>query len=355
MSEKDIPEFSGYNTVLARENSSAVKPRKKAVYLPLVDMSPAEPSMMLTAMKEAQRMTSITGQEYTIFTNDQQLYKIVVGITWVYENQFLKFIPRFGGMHTMMSFVGAIGTIMAESGLKDIMESSFGGVSKMLIGKKFPQNVRALRIIAEELLRSVFEENVIKSHADLLKVLELKACMSRTSKLWIGILIKPVFLMMNFVRAEREGDWPLHLYATQEFMPYLFAAGHFNYARYCLYYLISMAKLPKNVLKIFMEGNHVMRHQLGLWNGIWSDMYIESTFMWYGHGPGGIIGITLKPSTLKRWAYGFHLRFQIKSDVVSLVDGNTDKVVDKHKEEGKSRIKADGSDRKNIHQKLSVC
>ena len=32
-----------------------------------------------------------------------------------------------------------------------------------------------------------------------------------------------------------------------------------------------------------MKGDHVKHHIPGLWNGFWSDMYIESTFMWYGH------------------------------------------------------------------------
>ena len=50
-------------------------------------------------------------------------------------------IPRLIGMHTLMSFVGAVGNLMSDSGLEMIMESAFGGVSKMLSGKKFLQNV----------------------------------------------------------------------------------------------------------------------------------------------------------------------------------------------------------------------
>ena len=53
-----------------------------------------------------------------------------------------------------MSFVGAIGSLLAESGLSDILSEVFGGVPKMLSGKKFPQNVRALRMLAEEVLRA---------------------------------------------------------------------------------------------------------------------------------------------------------------------------------------------------------
>ena len=48
-----------------------------------------------------------------------------------------------------------------------------------------------------------------------MSILNDKANQSRTAKLWTDNLIKPVFLMMIFVRAEREADWPLHLWAVE--------------------------------------------------------------------------------------------------------------------------------------------
>jgi hypothetical protein len=68
-----------------------------------------------------------------------------------------------------------------------------------------------------------------------------------------------------------------------------------------------LEQLPDEVLRKFLRGDHVMRHNPGLWNGIWSDMYIETTFMRYGHGPGGIVGITLKQSLRKRLALSLHI------------------------------------------------
>ena len=70
-------------------------------------------------------------------------------------------------------------------------------------------------------------------------------------------------------------------------LPYFYAAGHHSYARCGSDYLRNMEKLPQEVLLKFMKGEHVMRHQQGNWNGIWSGMYIETTFMCYGKGPGG--------------------------------------------------------------------
>ena len=43
---------------------------------------------------------------------------------------------------------------MERSGLKEIMKSAFAGVEKMLLGKKYPSNVRALRVVLIELLRN---------------------------------------------------------------------------------------------------------------------------------------------------------------------------------------------------------
>ena len=42
-----------------------------------------------------------------------------------------------------------------------------------------------------------------------------------------------------------------------------------------------------------MKAEHIMRHKPGLWNGMWSDMFTETAYMRYGHGPNGIVGIVL--------------------------------------------------------------
>ena len=41
----------------------------------------------------------------------------------------LNVIMRLGRMHSLMSFVGSIGTLMAENGLAEVMSAVFGGVT----------------------------------------------------------------------------------------------------------------------------------------------------------------------------------------------------------------------------------
>ena len=99
----------------------------------------------------------------------------------------------------------------------------------MLTGKNLPQNVRALQMLCEELLRDIPQDADIFD--DLLQLLERRAVQSRLTKLWLDCLIKPVLIMMLFVRAERDAEWVLHLHAVALMMPYFFPAGHVNYAR----------------------------------------------------------------------------------------------------------------------------
>lgn len=71
-------EFHGYNTRSCREQGKPLHPKTKASYLPLIDMKPAHPDTIMTAMTKAQTISQEIGQNFTLFTADQQLYKIAV-------------------------------------------------------------------------------------------------------------------------------------------------------------------------------------------------------------------------------------------------------------------------------------
>ena len=161
--------------------------------------------------------------------------------------------------------------------------------------------------------------------------------------------------MMMYIGAEREADWCLHLTAVKEMLPYFFAAGHVNYARYGLYYLRSMEAMPKSCQERFLKGEHVMGHVPGVWNGIWSDMFIETTFMRYGHGKRGIIGMTLKPETLKVWSLSLHICSRLEQDLSQFINPDDDTGCTDHKEELKGRIAADKADRESVRRKLQIC
>ncbi len=132
---------------------------------------------------------------------------------------------------------------------------------------------------------------------------------------------------MKYVHAEREGDFALHLISIKEMMSLFFADKH------------------------FIQGEHTVHLLSGIFNGIWSDMVIEITYMRHGHGKSGIVGLPLNQNALKVWAYSI----QACTKVVNGLD-NIRNVKDtchtEHKEEGFSCIKSDGKARAGLHKKL---
>ena len=79
-----------------------------------------------------------------------------------------------------MSFVGCIDVLMENRGLHSWLKSAFGGPEKMLTGKKFPMNVRALHFAMFELLRDYVGE--MKSFQDLAHFLDASSSKSMVSK-----------------------------------------------------------------------------------------------------------------------------------------------------------------------------
>jgi len=110
--DHNTPEYGRFNIRLSREQSKSVQAATKAVYTPLIDMIPSDPDTMIAVMMEATRLTNDTGQSFTIFKADQQLYRVIVDIALVYPDFFTYFMPRLGGMHLLMNFVGYVGTLM---------------------------------------------------------------------------------------------------------------------------------------------------------------------------------------------------------------------------------------------------
>ena len=166
---------------------------------------------------------------------------------------------------------------MKGTGLEEIMSKVFGGVKKMLDGKKFPHNFRALRIVAEELLREVINLNSYETTDDLINGLYENLEASETSKVWINNFLRPLFIAMRFVRAEKSSEFLLHISAVKEMMPFFFAAGHYHYARWATQYINTLESVHGKIKERFLKGEHTVRHKQGLWNSVWTDMMIEQT------------------------------------------------------------------------------
>ena len=98
-----------------------------------------------------------------------------------------------------------------------------------------------------------------------------------TASLWIQYL-DMIQILRQFIRAERLGNWYLHLEVVSEMLPYLAASGHSLYAKSASIYLSYTANLPNDhrvVHQHFVEGLHVARRSDRAWAGLSTDLMIE--------------------------------------------------------------------------------
>ena len=112
---------------------------------------------------------------------------------------------------------------------------------------------------------------------------------SPTFRFWV-MFLRAVSVMLMNIRAEREGDWPMHLQSVYCMLPYFFVCNRTNYARWAPVYLLDMLALPAEVEAAFQSGDFAVRETPGRFNGIWSDLGTEKTIIrdakceWY-HRP----------------------------------------------------------------------
>ena len=76
-------------------------------------------------------------------------------------------------------------------------------------------------------------------------------------------LVKPSLLALRLLHAHRDGDFLLQKVSLEAMIPYFFAAGHVNYARYMTWYLRNVENLPTAANNDLMKCAHVCRHSDG--------------------------------------------------------------------------------------------
>ncbi|CAH1100906.1 unnamed protein product [Psylliodes chrysocephalus] len=159
------------------------------------------------------------------------------------------------------------------------------------------------------------DTHAIYKHVSLIasaleSILKTESSRNRTAAL-CGQYIEMVQILLAFVRAERTGDWQLHLYSVQRMLPFFHAAGRNHYAKSAHAYLQLMLefdnRMPKEEYDKFVaSGYFTIRRTSKFWSGIWTDLTIEQVLMRSMKVEGGLTrGRGLTHSTIARWVIQF--------------------------------------------------
>lgn len=169
---------------------------------------------------------------------------------------------------------------------------------------------------------------------------------NRTATLWFEYL-NMVSLLHTFIKAERTGDWFLHLQTVQKMLPYLAAAGHNLYVKSAYIYLTEMCELEEthpDVHIFFAAGYHVVRRSNKYWAGLSTDLSIEQILMRSLKTTGGLTrGREMSEYQRALWLLSSPICAEITQSLQILTEVNYS-TSEQHKETSKSRQERDHKD-----------
>ena len=173
-----------------RKANRTTKSKTKVIYKPLINKTPSDPSTILTAICNIEAISHRAAQQLALHIYDKQLFRDTSIAMWDDLARWKYFCPRIDGMYWLMNFVGSVGKQMKNSELDRLIKTTFSCVDKLLIGKKFPINIRALRLVAIELLRTLTDEDTTQN--DITTILQDLSNKSWLAKHWIGMMMYAV-------------------------------------------------------------------------------------------------------------------------------------------------------------------
>lgn len=335
------PNWSGAMQLLSKGKYPG---KSEVIFLPMVDMDPNDMTCVHSTLRYIFKLC-LKIKAIPVITFDLPLFlkAYIVIMSLPDDDELKQIILRLGPFHTIMSFVGSIGHIMAGSGLEDLLSTIYAPntVCSMLMGKAIARALRGLVLVetalhtklllealdlpletlslmdtnkpfppgpwspsyqlvlrGRKIMSKLFQdEDLIKE--DLLIVKQLHSTVNSymatliscpTAKLWMQCL-EMISLLREFIKAERIGDWCLHLSTLIKMLPYFAAAGHNHYTKGSHIYVQSMETLEKRnpaVYYKFKDGYHVIRRSDRYWAGLSTDLVIEQTLMKSMKSTGGL-------------------------------------------------------------------
>ena len=133
-------------------------PGKSQIFmLPIIDLSSSDEictySTLVFIMNQAKAMNIVTPS----VTFDQPLWLKAYEIS---KSKQLDIVIRLGGFHTLMSFLGSIGTVMNGSGLSQLLELVYAknSVKHIISGKTVSRELRGHFLVESALMGLLYKK-----------------------------------------------------------------------------------------------------------------------------------------------------------------------------------------------------
>ena len=150
------PNWSGFmQHIFCNDHNSS--PKSEVLFLPIIDLNPSDETCIYSTLNYVQTQARKLNIPSPCITFDQPLWIKAVEIIMA---KSMTIVCRLGGFHTMMSFMGSIGTMMKGSGLEEALGTVYGpnAVTHMITGKAVSRALRGHFLIEAALTNKLLVE-----------------------------------------------------------------------------------------------------------------------------------------------------------------------------------------------------
>ena len=345
--EQSIPGWSGFNCIA----HPSIPVETVIGYHPMINAESSNFSTLYTVMKLAQKICNTLGQCDPVVTFDLALYAKAKQLQVKYSEEFQSTVIRMGGFHIVLNYLSLLGKKYAQSGIENMLIESgvyaAGTTSAIMLGKLNNRGIWAHKLTMEALFRLLWQAFLewlerqqigLENGAKQVIICRIKQCQntinqedffadnwsslqgcieplmlllddfklesrkeSKVFNFWEDY-INMVLLLLQFVKAERTGNWKLRLSATAAMVPHFFSMDRVNYARWLPVYLSDMNMLESKhpeVYQEFMAGSHSVSRLKQPFAQVWLDMALEQSINLDSKLKGSIIGMSTKRNAVE--------------------------------------------------------
>lgn len=277
----------GFNSLLVDNNS----PKQIVSYLTPINESPTNKSVVLETMKQSQKICKEVQQSSIQVTYDLAIAKVALEMQASYKPNFDNLFIHLGPFHIMMAYFKAIGKVIMDCGLTNVMVQSnllaSGSVSGFLEGKHFNRckRLHPLMAVGLEILhfRSFLEMNNtvvtdqivdeitrlrassistltieneelndLLNNYNIYKQQTLNGEFGKTPQFYL-IYINLVHYYLTLSRCIRNGDFELFKFVLPKITNLFFMCNQQNYARWTVKYSDNLQKVAQSHPDLFEQ------------------------------------------------------------------------------------------------------
>ena len=153
-----FPSWKGWVSATTEDTSERVQ--SIVDYMAPINASVNDLATVQKVLQISKDATDEVGQEYTFVTFDLAVAKKAYDLVWQHPDTYKNVVIHLGVFHTMLSYLGALGKVMRESGFEEVVIEArlcaTGSLEKVMIGKHYNRCLTVHTIMLEALERLLF-------------------------------------------------------------------------------------------------------------------------------------------------------------------------------------------------------